>query len=296
MARIRTSVRATPGVRPDQVRCPRAGDTLPPIPYGPRPRTHLIGSMAQGEISTTTRDGLPPGQRRPREVAVSIAVAISVLVGSIANVALPTIARDLGVTPADVDLGGQRLPARGHRLPDAARLPGRRLWTPAGLCLGAGALHLGSLFCALAPSLSVLIAARVLQGFGGAGIMSVNGALVRFIFPRAHSGEASAIISRVAASSAAGPSIAAGSCRSDPGPGCLPCRCRWARCVLLSLRFLPRSPTPGHRFDPVSALLNAFTLGLSFRGWTASAAASCTHGPAGTGDRRHRRHHFVAAN
>ena len=42
-----------------------------------------------------------------------------------------------------------------------------------------------SLLCALAPSLPVLVIGRVLQGFGGAGIMSVNGALVRFIFPRA---------------------------------------------------------------------------------------------------------------
>ena len=67
-----------------------------------------------------------------------------------------------------------------------------------------------SLVCALAPSLPVLVFGRVLQGFGGAGIMSVNGALVRFIYPRNELGRGigfNALV--VAGSSAAGPSVAA---------------------------------------------------------------------------------------
>jgi len=42
---------------------------------------------------------------------------------------------------------------------------------------------LGSLACALSGSLMTLVASRILQGFGGAGIMSVNTALLRFIYP-----------------------------------------------------------------------------------------------------------------
>ena len=38
----------------------------------------------------------------------------------------------------------------------------------------------------------MLVAARVLQGTGGAGIMSVNTALVRFIYPPAARAAASA--------------------------------------------------------------------------------------------------------
>ena len=67
-----------------------------------------------------------------------------------------------------------------------------------------------SLLCAVAPSLPVLVIGRVLQGFGGAGIMSVNGALVRFIYPRAELGRGigfNALV--VAGSSTAGPSVAA---------------------------------------------------------------------------------------
>ena len=44
-------------------------------------------------------DGLPPNERWRAMLAVAIAVAMSVLVTSIANIALPTIARDMGATP-----------------------------------------------------------------------------------------------------------------------------------------------------------------------------------------------------
>jgi hypothetical protein len=42
---------------------------------------------------------------------------------------------------------------------------------------------LGSLACALSSSLTALVVSRILQGLGGAGIMSVNNALIRFIYP-----------------------------------------------------------------------------------------------------------------
>ena len=50
---------------------------------------------------STQHDGLPPSTRWVAMLALSISISMSVLVGSIANVALPTIARDMGVTPAD---------------------------------------------------------------------------------------------------------------------------------------------------------------------------------------------------
>ena len=45
-------------------------------------------------------DGLPPPERRRAMLAVAIAVAMSVLVTSLANIALPTIAHDMHATPA----------------------------------------------------------------------------------------------------------------------------------------------------------------------------------------------------
>jgi Major Facilitator Superfamily len=46
-------------------------------------------------------DGLPPPQRWRAMLAVAIAVSMSVLVTSIANIALPTIAHDMQATPAE---------------------------------------------------------------------------------------------------------------------------------------------------------------------------------------------------
>src|SRR4029453_8735771 len=48
------------------------------------------------------KDGLPWAQRRWAILAIAIAVAMSSLDGSIANLALPTMAADLKVTPAQI--------------------------------------------------------------------------------------------------------------------------------------------------------------------------------------------------
>ena len=70
---------------------------------------------------------------------------------------------------------------------------------------------LASLFCTLSHSLPTLTVARIVQGFGAAGIMSVNTALVRFIYPRERLGRGIGVNAMVVAVSAAiGPTVAAG--------------------------------------------------------------------------------------
>lgn len=200
--------------------------------------------------------------------AVGIAVSIAVLVGSIANVALPTIARDMGVTPAESIwvVNAYQLAVTVCLMPCASLgdIYGHRRVYIWGLVF----YTIGSLICALAPSLSVLIGARVLQGLGGAGIMSVNGALVRFIFPRAELGRGVGYnVLVVAASSAAGPSVAAGIMALGSWPWLFAVQVPLgALSWLLSLRYLPRSPASGHKFDPISAVLNAIALGTFIPG------------------------------
>ena len=222
-----------------------------------------IVRMAQAEISTDIPDGLPPGKRAIAMLAVGIAVSISVLVGSIANIALPTIARDMNVTPAESIwvVNAYQLAVTVCLMPCASLgdVYGHRRVYIWGLVF----YTIGSLICAIAPSMSVLVAARVLQGLGGAGIMSVNGALIRFIFPRAQLGRGVGYnVLVVAASSAAGPSVAAGIMALGSWP--------WLFAVQvplgavswwMSMRYLPPSPPSGHKFDPLSALLNAIALG-----------------------------------
>ncbi len=223
--------------------------------------------MAQAEL-TTHQDGLPPNQRLAAMVAVAIAVSISVLVGSIANVALPTIAHDLGVTPAESIwvVNAYQLAVTVSLMPCASLgdVYGHRRVYAWGLVL----YTLGSLLCAIAPSLNSLIAARVLQGLGGAGIMSVNGALIRFIFPRAQLGRGIGYnVLTVAASSAAGPSVAAAIMAVSSWPWLFAAQVPFGAVSLwLSLKYLPYTPASGHKFDPKSAVLNAIALGTFIPG------------------------------
>ncbi|MGC2180618.1 MAG: MFS transporter, partial [Bradyrhizobium sp.] len=52
--------------------------------------------------SSLAMDGLPPQRRRWAVAAIFTAIAMASLDTAIANVALPTIAADLHVSPADV--------------------------------------------------------------------------------------------------------------------------------------------------------------------------------------------------
>ena len=176
------------------------------------------------EIEVT--DGLPPHQRWRAMLTVAIAIAMSVLVTSIANIALPTIARDMHATPADSIwvVNAYQLAVTVTLLPFASigDIYGHRRVYVWGLLVYTAA----SFVCAVAPSLPVLVIGRVLQGFGGAGIMSVNGALVRFIYPRAELGRGIGFNALVVAGR---PRPARRSrrrsCRYCPGPGCSHCRC-----------------------------------------------------------------------
>jgi DHA2 family multidrug resistance protein-like MFS transporter len=224
-------------------------------------------------------DGLPPPQRWRAMLAVAIAVAMSVLVTSIVNIALPTIARDMDVTPAASIwvVNSYQLAVTVTLLPFASigDIYGHRRVYVWGLAVYTAA----SLLCAVAPSLPVLVIGRVLQGFGGAGIMSVNGALVRFIYPRAALGRGigfNALV--VAGSSAAGPSVAAAimSVLSWPWLFALQVPAGMVA-LLLAHRFLPKTPLAGHSFDPLSAVLNAVTFGLFI---TALDGIGRGHGPA----------------
>ncbi len=209
-------------------------------------------------------DGLPPATRWIAMLAVAISIAMSVLVGSVANVALPTIARDLAATPAESIwvVNAYQLAVTVTLLPFASLgdiYGHRRVY-----CWGLGLYILSSLACALAPNMPLLVAARVVQGFGGAGIMGVNGAIVRFIFPRAQLGRGIGFNGLVvSASSAAGPSVAAAVMAVTSWPWLFLIQVPLGIIALaLSLRFLPRTPLAGAPFDPLSALLNAITFGL----------------------------------
>jgi DHA2 family multidrug resistance protein-like MFS transporter len=209
-------------------------------------------------------DGLPLGARRRAMATLAIAVSMAVLDSAIANIALPTIARDMATTPAATIwvVNAYQFAVTVSLLPFAflGDIVGYKRVYMAGLVV----FTLASLGCALAPTLPLLVLARVVQGFGGAGIMSVNTALIRFIFPRAELGRGLGFNAFVVASfSALGPSIAAAILAVASW--------HWLFAVNVPLgvialwlagRVLPVTPRAGYRFDVLSALLNAVTFGL----------------------------------
>jgi MFS transporter, DHA2 family, multidrug resistance protein len=133
---------------------------------------------------------------------------MSTIDGSIANTALPTIARDLHTSPAESIwvVNGFQLAVTASLLAFAAlgQLRGPVRVYRAGVMLFVA----GSLACAFARSLPLLIAARALQGLGASAIMAISPAILRDVFPRAQLGRALGLNATVVAtSSAAGPTL-----------------------------------------------------------------------------------------
>ncbi len=234
---------------------------------------HLVGEAGLGQVdgmrAAETRhvgqtDGLPPRERRAAIVTISIAVAVAVLSTAIANIALPAMARELQATPSASIwvVNAYQLAVTVTLLPLAALgdIYGYRL---VYLC-GLGLFSVASLACGLADTLSLLVVARVLQGFGAAGIISVNSALIRFIFPRAQLGRGISTMALVVATcSAAGPSLAAAILSVASWHWLFLFNVPFGvLAVWLALRSLPDTPKSGHRFDLTSAALNAVTFGL----------------------------------
>src|ERR1700749_987038 len=157
----------------------------------------------------THPDGLPYPQRFWAIVAIGLGITLAVIDSAIANVALPTIASDLHPNPALSIwvVNGYQLAITISLLPlsSLGDIAGYRRVYLSGLAL----FTIASLGCAFSTTLPMLATARVIQGFGAAGIMSVNTALLRFIYPQKLLGRGIGINALVVAvSAAAGPTIA----------------------------------------------------------------------------------------
>src|SRR5262249_8390579 len=112
--------------------------------------------------------------------------------------------------------------------------------------------------------LVTLTIARVIQGFGAAGIMSVNGALVRFIYPRRWIGRGFGLNATIGSiASAVGPTVASGILSVAPWPWLFAVNVPiGAIAIPIALRFLPHTESTGARFDAPSALWSALTFGV----------------------------------
>jgi MFS transporter, DHA2 family, multidrug resistance protein len=203
---------------------------------------------------------LPQPQRTVAVIAVLLAMALVVLDAAIANVALPAIAASLRVTPATSVLvvTAYQTALVMVLLPSAAlgESFGYRRVFAAGVTL----FTLASLACALSPTLPWLIAARFVQGVGGAAVMALGIALLRMAVPSGWLGAAigwNALT--VALSSAAGPVIGAAILSAGGWPWLFAVNFPLGAAALLASRSLPRVAGTARPIDLISVSLNAAT-------------------------------------
>ena len=224
----------------------------------------LIATPPVKPSTTPAMDGLPPERRRWAVAAIFTALAMASLDTAIANIALPAIAADLHVSPAEVVwvVNVYQIALVATLLPLGAlgEIVGHQRIYLGGLLL----FTLASVGCACAWSLESLLVARTLQGLGASGLMSVNTALVRFVYPSRLLGRGfghNALV--VATAFTLGPTIASSILALGPWPWLFAVNLPFGLIALaIGLKTLPLTPRAVHAFDFIGAALAAACLGL----------------------------------
>jgi EmrB/QacA subfamily drug resistance transporter len=213
----------------------------------------LISRLSQSQIKRVTL------------IACILGSGIALLDGTIVNVALPTIQRDLGG-----GLAGQQWVSNAYLLTlGSLILIGGSLGDIFGerriFALGVGGFGATSLLCALAPSIDVLIACRALQGVAGALLTPSSLAVIVATFPERERGPAIGTWTAFGAVAAVVGPVGGGALLQVAS-------WRWIFlinlplvlvCLALILMVIPRAePSPaGHRVDVLGGLLCALGLG-----------------------------------
>src|SRR5580700_581615 len=135
------------------------------------------------------------GAVNPWVIAILVALAsfMEVLDTTIANVALPYIAGGMGVSEDEASWVVTTYLVSNAIILTAssflARLLGRKTFFL--ICLGL--FTLSSILCGFAPNLNTLLLFRILQGFGGGGMVPVAQSILADVFPTEKRGQAFAL-------------------------------------------------------------------------------------------------------
>ncbi|AXE24357.1 MFS transporter [Streptomyces globosus] len=240
------------------------GDVTGSAPSGPA----SAGKPAAPSAAGGAAGGVPLATARGRWIVLVTVLGstMALLDSTVVNVALPRIGEDLGADLAVLQwtVNAYLLTLAGLILAGGAlgdRFGRRRIFV-----LGVAWFAAGSLLCGLAPNAGVLVAARALQGVGGALLTPGSLALIQGSIAPADRARAVGLWSGFGGVGAAvGPFL--GGWLVD-GPGW-----RWvfllnvplaAVCVPAALRHVPesRDPAAHGRFDVLGAFLGATALAL----------------------------------
>jgi MFS transporter, DHA2 family, multidrug resistance protein len=221
-------------------------------------------SVGRTDSGPVEAGGLAVPQRHWVVLCIILGVVLASIDSAIANIALPTIARELAASDAATIwvVNGYQLAAAICLLPAASL--GEILGHKRVYAFGLIVFTIASLGCAVSPNLGILVFARMAQGAGGACMSALAPALVRGIYPRRLLGGGFALIAlAVAVSGAIGPTIAALILSVATW--------RWLFLVNLPVGLVaiplflivaPFSPRSSQTFDLPGALLSALALGL----------------------------------
>jgi DHA2 family multidrug resistance protein len=201
-------------------------------------------------------------------IVVALASFMEVLDTTIANVVLPYIAGGLGVSEDEASwVVTTYLVANAIILtasPFLTRMLGRKTF----FLISLGLFTLSSILCGFAPNLDALLLFRILQGFGGGGMVPVAQSILANVFPPAKRGQAFALFGvAVVVAPVVGPTLG----------GWLADNWSWQWCFLINapvgvvalvlISVLLREPKreatrqQGHSFDLIGFALVATFLG-----------------------------------
>jgi DHA2 family multidrug resistance protein-like MFS transporter len=154
------------------------------------------------DSGTKFADGLAGARRYSAIAAVSLGTVLTTVDGTIVNVALPTLARDLQVSPSSAVLvvTVYQLVMMTALLPLSA-LSGR-LGHRATYQYGQMVFIVATMLCFFARSLPFLVLVRGVQALGAAAAISVASALIRSIYPPTQLGRGLSFNTVIASASA----------------------------------------------------------------------------------------------
>lgn len=200
--------------------------------------------------------------------AVLIVLAMTMLDGTVVNVALPILAKEFNVSDSSAVwiVTVYQLVITMLLLPVSSigDIYSYRRNYVAGIVV----FTAGSALCAMSQTFGMIVGARAVQAIGAAMVMAVNVALVRLIYPPQYLGRGLAINTMVIAiASAAGPSLA----------GAILSVASWHWLFLINIpfgiaafvmayKYLPQNPPRDHKvkFDTVSGIANIIVFGTVF--------------------------------
>jgi DHA2 family multidrug resistance protein-like MFS transporter len=206
---------------------------------------------------------LTASKRRWAMLCILLGLGLSSLGSAIANIALPNISRSFASSDAATVwvVNAYQLSATVCLLPVAslAESLGLKRVYAAGLAI----FVLASLGCAFAPTLPMLVSARLIQGTGAAGVAVAGVAFVRVIYPNRMVSQGLALVAlAVAIPGALGPTIAATILAAAKWPWLFLVNLPFGLAVPLFIAVAPPDVRVARPLDLTGTALNVLAFGL----------------------------------